>query len=40
MRSSVSTRAPEAQKDLKTFKIAPLFHAHPDVGVTLGIFLD
>jgi hypothetical protein len=40
MRSSVSTRAMEAQRDLKTFTIAPLFHAHPDVGVALGTFLD
>jgi hypothetical protein len=40
MRSSVSTRAMKAHRDVKTFKIAPLFHAHSDVGVRLTHFLD
>ena len=31
MRSSVSTRDMEAQRALKTLKIATLFHAHANV---------
>ena len=40
MRSSVSTRDMKGHRNLKTFKIASLFHAHSDVGMKLTHFLD